>query len=64
MSKEVRLNVRLDSYIFDRLRSQASREGRSVSEIVRQLLSDYLIARANGSSLTILKKDGNETKRK
>ena len=54
MARDVRLNVRVDGEVFDRMRSQALREGRTVSEIVRQLMIDYLIARANGSSLAII----------
>lgn len=56
MVREVRLNVRMDSVTFDRLRDQAAKEGRTISEIIRHLVSEYLIARETGCSIAIVKR--------
>jgi len=53
MIRDVRLNVRMEEAMFSRLRDQAKTESRTISEIIRHLVIDYLIARENGTSLII-----------
>ena len=42
MNKVKQFNMKIKIKLFDRLRKQAEEEGRSLSEIVRQILLEYL----------------------
>ena len=43
-----RINLNLDPAIFGRLKKQARAEGRTVSEIIRQVIAEYLKKQEKG----------------
>jgi len=42
LNNEVRLNVQLKRSIYDRLREISEEEGRSISDIIRVMIADYI----------------------
>jgi antitoxin component of RelBE/YafQ-DinJ toxin-antitoxin module len=48
MIRDKQINIRVDEILFERVRKQCEKEGRTMSELMRQFFIEYLEKKENG----------------